>query len=424
MNAKNPAERGFMKLWNGMFNYMYFPSAVEDVSRLSAYGNFLRQGIDERTAAKLTDEALFDYTHGLSKFEERFVKRLIPFYSFQRFAVPLIAKATVHTPGRVANAQKSFKELMGAYNKVWSMTVEGEDLGPLTPAERNVLPGWLLDQPHDFAAWDTDMKAKFNTFNNFNPLDTFGFLQFQEGTDELDIGDTVQRLFLSQLTPIIKVPIETFALKRDSFTGRSLEEARNIRQVDPSTFLLQMSTAIATSTLPWSHAATARYSLNKTTQPQLVGQTLSALQGIFSAEDGKLDEVSETVLKMLIGWEEGIDPYTGDKSVYVGAYRMHWLGSLFPGLNDAMRLSREDKSVTERATNFLFGHTTVTLDLKEQEMNKARRDKRNIDAAKYAVSDAYARDQHDTLIKAEKDLERLLSETQLDYASVERGPSR
>ena len=424
MNAKNPAQRGFMKLWNGMFNYMYFPSAVEDMSRLSAYGNYLRQGFDEKTAAKLVDEALFDYSHGLSKFETRFMKRMIPFYSFQRFALPLITKATAQTPGRVANAQKSFNGLMTAYNKIYATTVDGEDLGPLTPQERNVLPGWLLDQPNAFAAWDADMKAKFNTFNNFNPLDVMGFLQFDEGTDELNLADTFQRLFLSQITPFVKVPIETFVLKRDSFTGRSLEDARNIREVDPSSFLVQMSTAIATSSLPWSNAGTARYALNKTTNTQLVGQTLSAVQSMFSAEGGTLDAMSEQLLKNLVGWEEGIDPYTGEKAVYVGAYRMHWLGSLFPGLNDAMRLSREDKSVTERASNFLFGHTTVTLDLKQQEINKARKEGRRVQEAQFAISDAYARDQHDTLIDAERDLERLVQEMQMDYAMLERGPIR
>jgi hypothetical protein len=422
MTSKNPAERGFMKLWNGMFDYLHAPSAVEDLSRMTAYGNFLRQGMDEKTAAKMVEEAMFDYSHGLSKFETRFVKRMIPFYSFQRFAFPLIAKATVRTPGRVANSVKSFGVLMTGYNKLDSMLNGGEDLGPLTDAERTVLPGWLLDQPHSFANWDAEMKAKFHTFNNFNPLDVLGFMQFDDN-GEFNIADTVNRLFLSQMTPFIKVPIETFWTKEDAFTGRSLEESRNVRGIDPSTFLVQMATSIATSVLPWSAAGTKKYAINKATNTQLVGQSLNAFQSLMGA-GGKMDSVAEAILKHTIGWEEGIDPYTGDPAVYVGAYRMHWLGSMFPGLNDALRLSRDDKSVGEKATNFLFGPTTVKLDLKQQSVFKQQSDKRRIDKATFDVRDAYAREQHDEARNAEFELKKLLEELEMDWAMLERGEPR
>jgi hypothetical protein len=422
MNSKNPAERGFMKLWNGMFDYLHYPSAVEDLSRMTAYGNFLRQGFDEDTAAKLVEEAMFDYSHGLSKFETRVVKRLIPFYSFQRFAFPLIAKATAKTPGRVANSVKSFKVLMEGYNKLSSFVDGGEDLGPLSDAERTVLPGWLLDQPHAFANWDAEMKAKFHTFNNFNPLDILGFMQFDDN-GEFNIADTVNRLFLSQLTPFIKVPIETFWTKEDAFTGRSLEESRNIRKTDPSIFLAQMGTAIATSMLPWADVGTKKYAINKASNSQLVGQSLNAFQQLMGA-GGRMNDVAATILKHTIGWEEGIDPYTGEEAVYVGAYRMHWLGSMFPGLNDALRLSRDDKSVVEKTSSFLFGPTPVKLDLKQQEGYKGLSTKRRIDEARYNIRDAYAREQHDTAKEAEMELQKLLEEIQTDYAMIERGPIR
>ncbi len=422
MNQKNPAKRGFQKLWNGMFDYLHYPSVIEDLSRMTAYGNFLRQGFDENTAAKLVEEAMFDYSHGLSKFETRVVKRMIPFYSFQRFAFPLIAKATAKTPGRVANSVKSFGVLMEAYNKLDSMVTGGEDLGPLTPQERTVLPGWLLDQPHAFANWDAEMKAKFNTFNNFNPLDILGFMQFDDKGD-FNLADTVNRLFLSQMTPFIKVPIETFWTKEDAFTGRSLEDARNIRDVDPSTFLVQMGTAIATSVLPWADAGSQGYAINKATNTQLVGQSLNAFKELMGA-GGKINDVASAILKHTIGWEEGIDPYTGEPATYVGAYRMHWLGSMFPGLNDALRLSRQDKSVVEKSTNFLFGPTSVKLDLKQQKVYKALSDKRRIDEATFDVRDSYAREQHDRTKKSEFELQKILEEVQMDWAMLERGPVR
>ncbi|MHC4371426.1 MAG: hypothetical protein ACYSW8_27750, partial [Planctomycetota bacterium] len=200
VSHNNKAAEGFTRTFLGALKYTDLPGHVEDWYRVSTFLNARRMGMPAEQAAKHTNNALFNYMHGLSEFEAKVARRIIPFYSYQRFAVPLIAKTFLQAPGRVANAAK----VSDAFFNVWNKFDDG---ATLTSSEQHVLPGWLVDQPHSFYDFDDRMRATFTTFNSFTPLDLIS--TFQElfpggepkGTFDLDegLGRAVEKGVLSQV---------------------------------------------------------------------------------------------------------------------------------------------------------------------------------------------------------------------------------
>lgn len=340
--GNTPAAKGMAMLMETALDYTNVPAMIEDYSRLAMFGNLLRAGHSADNAVRLVDKALFDYTTGLSKFEQRFMRRVIPFYSFQRFAIPMMAAATAKTPGRVANSVKAGKTLMEVVFK--SRT--GEEL---TPAERAVLPGWLVEQPEQFMGFDEEMRAKFATANNYTPLDVMGFIQSND-KGEFDLRQSLVQASLSQLAPLIKVPME-FLLGEDFFTGRSLENVRNGGDLDVDALLenlVSMSVAGGTGNAVKGAAAKALVAGLTAASPEVARKTLGAA----------------------LGMEEGMDPRTGKRTVYFNPYRFHLMTSVLPGLNEAIKGARNDKTAEEKARQLLFGVPTIKLDLQEQKRFK------------------------------------------------------
>jgi hypothetical protein len=396
--GKKGAE-GMQKFFEKGLNYTHWPAAVEDFSRLQMFNNMLRAGHAPAQAAKLTDDALFDYLHGLSLVEGRVMRRIVPFYSFQRFAVPLILQAAKRAPGRISNATKAGRTLMEAYGKFDN----NEDL---TEAERQVIPGWILDQPHTFAGFDDEMRAVFKTFNNFTPLDVFGYMQTNE-TGDFDAQRTLLQASLSQLTPFVKVPAEML-LGEDFFTGRSLEDARNIGDVDLDKLLGHIAgVAVAGS-------AQAEGTLASGYGGIAAGALMSKILGALPM-DGAKEKVAS-----FMGIEEGVDR-NGKRTVYVNAYAAHALTSMFPALQEAFKLSREDKTPVEKTERFLFGIPRFSMDLEEQKRFKLQEFQRGTRERQRDMRSAMIQQRMDAYAKAQQDLTEWIADWSMDHDRLMAG---
>jgi len=344
-----PAAEGLARFMTGLTRYTSWPAKIEDFGRLSVFMNGLRMGHSPAAAAEVTNKALFDYLHGLSAIESRIIRRVIPFYSFQRFAAPMLVQAAASAPGRIANPIKAAEAFMEGWNKI----AGGETLND---SERAAIPGWLLEQPSTFEGLDEKQQAVFRTFNNFSPLDTFSFVRTSD-SGEFDTEETLKKGFLAQMTPFIKVPLE-FATRKNFFTGRSLPEdmrgaRQNVGRLDPDRLLTHMAGIIG--------AEVSGGDLTGVAGGRLIGSLVGSIPG-----------GSEAILKKAFGWEEGIDPKTGERQVWINPFLVQSFTAINPAMSDAFKVAKEDNTPLERTMQFLFGVGTVKLDLKEQRKFKIK----------------------------------------------------
>jgi hypothetical protein len=365
ISQNSEVAEGVTRLFDGALKYTDLPGHVEDWFRVSTFINARRIGMNADQAAKHTQNALFDYLHGLSEFEARWARRAIPFYSYQRFALPLIAKTMTTNPGRVANLGK----VTDAFFQSWNKFTDGE---MLTPSEQAVLPGWLLDQPHSFREFDDRMRATFNTFNSFTPLDIITNFQdvFVKEGGKFDVdegmGRALEKGALSQITPVIKWPLEAM-LNRKFFQGSMIAYGpknqaidpgtkKDVGNMDPDLFFANLSGAVG--------AILGRNGMS----------TAWAMIGRFMGDEVAANhpDTVEQFLEFITGWEEGVDPETGDRTVYMSPHRIHVATSFFPFLQEVFRQSDPELTPTERTVSLFTGSQTVKLDLGEEQQRKMR----------------------------------------------------
>lgn len=394
LGGDNAAAQGFIQFVNGSFRYTDIPAVVENYSRLSGYINARRMGHAPEEAAKLVDKALFDYMHGLNAFETRWVRRVVPFYSYQRFALPFMAHVLAHTPGRVTNLAKTVDGFFKAWSSIHSDT-------ELTDTERRVLPGWLLEQPSAFRGFNDQMKAVHNTFNNFTPLDVLNMLPVgDEGLTERSTSEYVRKVGMAQLAPWVKIPIELM-MEKDTFTGRALEE-NGLRKLGPA-----------------DKEVVARWIGTAAVATLAQDQKWAALAHAGGWATGELTPEFQTwALETLLGWEEGIDPDTGEKTVYVSPYRFHVATSVFPALNDALKMGRTDRSPLSKTMQTLFGIGTVELDLAEEQQKRFDEHDRAISDQEELLDEAEERELYMRAAEAQEELAKLLERIEAEEQAM------
>jgi len=355
---------GFTRTFLGALKYTDLPGHVEDWFRVSTFINARRMGFSPEQAAKHTQNALFDYLHGLSEFEAKWARRVVPFYSYQRFAIPLMGKIMATHPGRVQNLAKTTDAFFKVQNKIG----KGETL---TESERRVLPDWLMDQPHAFAEFDGRMRATFGTFNSFTPLDlitNFQELFGAEGKGDFDLDEGLGRVLekgvMSQVTPYIKWPIE-FMANHKFFQGSAIAQGgmgatrgpkRAMGDYDSDVFFANMVGATG--------AAIANAGDQSSTLWAMVGKFLGQ-----EVAEGREDMITP-FLELATGWEEGLDPETGRHTVYMSPWKVHVATSFFPFLKDVFRQSDPDLTPMEKTLSLFTGRQTVKLDLGEEQKRR------------------------------------------------------
>jgi hypothetical protein len=184
-------------------------NTVEVDNRLAAYTALLSEGWDFAAAADKVKAMHVDYSKAASApFETEFMKRLVPFYQFQRRMVPELIREYLERPGgRLGMLTRASNRLRG--EGLLPEHIAGGlaiPVGEETAAgEQRFLTG--LDLPHEVLG------------DLFKPSATFG------GTVENTL-----RSLLGQVHPVLKAPLEV-ATGKQFFSGRDLRDLRgNIGQ--------------------------------------------------------------------------------------------------------------------------------------------------------------------------------------------------
>ena len=106
---------------------------IEDNARLAHFINKLKSGLPLNEASNSVKKYLFDYTN-LTPVEKNVLRRVMPFYSFTRFNLPLQLKELVKQP--------KYATVMGKFQNFTEAWAE-EETG--TPVDKDSLPRYLND---------------------------------------------------------------------------------------------------------------------------------------------------------------------------------------------------------------------------------------------------------------------------------------
>lgn len=325
MGLSPKATKGFFEFVRNNMLYWRWPSKVEDYGRTSAFINALRAGHTEEMATQLTNKALFDYSNGLTLAEQEIIKRIQPFYSFNRFALPMLIESAVTNPGRIANTRKTLELAFSGIGK-FAAYMTGRDTEPLTDAERYAIPGWLMEQPHAYGGYDAETKEHiFYSFNNYTPLDTLNFIESDEKTGKTSLTRTMQKTILAQLAPQLKTPLE-LAANKNMFTDRVIRDAYRIKD--------------------------------------RLGE-----QGTITEA---LDNVLPQDVKKAIGWEIATDPRSGKRMVYINPYMSYLATNFVPVVKKYIRITDARLTPTERFLSTFGNMTTYKINLHETMRSKLR----------------------------------------------------
>lgn len=106
---------------------------IESQARMVNFIANLRETGDVEHAAQMTKQALFDYQN-LTPFEKNAVRRVIPFYTYTRKNVELMANTLLHQPGRIDSFRNAIQNIGDVFGG-----------GNLSDQERAMLPSWMRD---------------------------------------------------------------------------------------------------------------------------------------------------------------------------------------------------------------------------------------------------------------------------------------
>jgi len=190
-------------------------STVEAYNRISPYIALRRQGFAPAEAARRVFRAQVDYTN-LSQFERKYMRGLVPFYSFTRGMVPFVFEDVLMRPGgKQAHAIKGISRIQredprSAFAPEWIRQ------GTALPAG-----GGIFGTPEPgMQRYVRAVGAPFEDVLSLVALTGQGF------------GESARRTgsaLLRRASPIGRVPLET------AF-GQSLYFGRDIRDLDPRYF--------------------------------------------------------------------------------------------------------------------------------------------------------------------------------------------
>ncbi len=172
-------------------------SAIENDARMAHFIEGLRNGLDWQQAAERTKKFLFDYGN-LNNTERAFFSRIIPFYQWTRFNIPLQVESVILRPGKIA-----------AISKLFGARSAGMDY--------DLLPDYIRG----------DMSATVSTGRDENGVTKTFIYGIDAPFSDLERLDTtfgMSRLIrknLATITPLLKGLIE-LGTNRELFTNRAL----------------------------------------------------------------------------------------------------------------------------------------------------------------------------------------------------------
>ena len=160
-----------------------FGRALENNARIALFMDGLGKGMSELEAALRVKKYLFDYSD-LTIFERNVLRRVLPFYAWSRFNIPLQFEHLITRPGLYASAVKGRRAV--------------EDDVPPAPDE-SLLPKWMKDE--------APVRIRKNDDGTYSYFLLGGWLPAADLLKAMDMPALAGGL----LTPIIKAPWEFFA---------------------------------------------------------------------------------------------------------------------------------------------------------------------------------------------------------------------
>lgn len=360
-NGQVAKEMGKFWKWAGM---------AEDYSRAIVFTQARMMGMSPQAGKNIVDKSLFDYSHGLTKSERDVFRKILPFYTYQRFAIPFALKKFAEVPGTIVTADK-FIDLMER--------LLVDDAPEITEAERDVFntPGAnvLLEQSRLLRGMDPTGKLKFNVFSGMNPFDAINLIAFNED-GSVNLQRTVEKSFFAAVTPYLKVPVET-ALNRNLFGGRPIRDAEKASGAK----ILPFGTRITDFPESFQGNAALAAAVFETTLPQTI--------------------------KDVIGWETRVNPKTGKPETFVNPYLAHTASNFVPGIRSYLNLGDPQKPALDRTIDFFTGIKFAKLDLLEQQQWQMLGTNKEIERLRSVMNSGAYRNSPSELDKAERDLREL-----------------
>jgi|GEM_PF-1442635 len=196
-------------------------STVEDALRGGVFLNQIRKGVDPGEAADLVRLSQVDYSPQAFTSFERGLKKLVPFYSFQKGIVPSIMDNALYRPGG----------LMG-------QSIRGVVRGT-EPSEDNFIPEHMrqsaaIPLPAEWGSGNPELQRSLTNLDL--PWESF-FQLFTPGvgsTATARLADTIRKTgsnLLGMTTPLVKAPIESFT-GRQLYSGRDLNDLYSVLERD------------------------------------------------------------------------------------------------------------------------------------------------------------------------------------------------
>lgn len=339
--------------------YVSQASKVEDTSRLSLFLNARMIGDSPVQAAQRVNRALFDYQNSFSKFETQFLKRVVPFYSFNRLALPFVLKNAIESPASGATANKVM-ELIGDL-------VSGDDNGQpvnLTKAQREIFgDSFLVEQPRLFRGLDKDGAAVFNTFSNVTPFDVLTLLTPTKKNGEIDLKRTAEKTILGMLTPFLKIPAE-LAANREFFSDKVIADARG-------------------------YAGAGRTKL---------------------VPDSLLSQALPEPVKAMIGWEWSTDAKTGKQRAFVNPYLAYIVSQAAPPFaKQFFKPLGDDETPIDRAIKLVGGVGEQSLDFKEAAGIQDYEDRKQVSELRQQIIAARRLGKKNSLEQAQEDYRKVIA---------------
>jgi len=177
--------------------------------RLSIWLDSMEKGMGATGAMHYAQKFLFDYAHGLTPFERNFMRRLVPFYTFSRFNVPLQLELMFKQPG-----------LISAMGKTQNLFSESRK----DPIE-DLLPSYIREQWR-FGPTIEDGQLKIWSGRNLLATEELRFL------GDIAAGQGVMKTtadeFFARINPMLKIPVELY-VGHNMYFDTKIAEDQTIR---------------------------------------------------------------------------------------------------------------------------------------------------------------------------------------------------
>ena len=184
-------------------------NTLDDHARLAAFFGAMKKGASPEDAASMVRRALYDSSKPMSWTERTIFRRLIPFYSFQKYALGQAADLYLSRPAAVTSIEKIRRNAFAATG------MKPEELD-------TAMPGFIADG-YAIPYKNTEKGPVFGLFGTYLPIGEVSRLasMFDDYARNPDGADPALRYFVGNMHPVLKSLVES-TLNRDLYSNREI----------------------------------------------------------------------------------------------------------------------------------------------------------------------------------------------------------